>query len=124
MRRILLISHSPTLNTGYGRVTRSLARDFNDAGYSVAVGGLGFHGEAHNFPYPILGSAPELTPEFLARAMGDTKPDLLLTIGDPWMFHFLPWVPERHACVWLAYFPVDGYPLPAIWRKWIKTVDI
>ncbi len=47
----------------------------------------------------------------------------MLTIGDPWMFAFLPGMPGRRGMTWVAYFPVDGRPLPEEWKPWIAAVD-
>ena len=54
MPRLLLISHSPTLATGYGRVIRRLANTFHSAGAEITLVGFGYSGESHDLPYTIL----------------------------------------------------------------------
>jgi glycosyltransferase involved in cell wall biosynthesis len=123
MPHLLLVSHNPLLTTGYARVTSTLARAFVAAGHRVTVLGLGYQGEAHREPYRVLPwESTESAGELEAAVDGD-RPGLVLTIGDPWMFEWLPALPARRRVKWLAYFPVDGRPLPAAWAEWCRAPD-
>jgi len=123
-KKLLLVSHNPLLTTGYGRVTAVLASALSAAGHDVAVLALGYEGEAFAGSYRLLRwSATEAIGE-IAAAIRSDRPDILVTIGDPWMYEQLPALPERRQVRWLAYFPVDGYPLPAVWRRWVASVDV
>jgi glycosyltransferase involved in cell wall biosynthesis len=122
-RKILIASHSPTCTTGYGRVTRRLAHAFGKAGHTVAVAGMSYRGGRHELPYRIFPWEERRSRESFAVACREFGPDVLLTIGDPWMFAFLPALPERRSAAWVAYFPVDGRPLPVEWKPWIAAVD-
>lgn len=165
---VLIVSHSPALTTGYGRVVREIAAGLTSAGYGVTVLGMGYAGGPHDFPYRIVpwvaqdpAAAPADTPGAgtgtaaqaaamaslgvasssppslpasavpgsiagltLAQALERFGPDLLITVGDPWMFEGLERLPQRRDCKWLAYFPVDGQPLPRRWGQWVKDVDV
>jgi glycosyltransferase involved in cell wall biosynthesis len=66
----------------------------------------------------------DLSPASIAAAIRRCSPDILFTIGDPWMFAGVPGMPERKNLTWLAYFPLDGYPLPEAWIKWIGAIDV
>lgn len=121
--KILLVSHSPTATTGYGRVTRRIAHALREAGHSLAVVGAGFAGGPHELPYRIF-PWPEMSAGAIGQALRTEKPDVLLTIGDPWMFESLPALPEIKGTTWLAYFPVDGRPLPMAWKHWVQAVDV
>ena len=123
MAKLLLVSHNPLLTTGYGRVTSVLAGALAAAGHEVAVLGLGYAGEAHALPYRILPAAL-LGPSELSDAINRERPALLVTIGDPWMFEFLPRLEARRTVKWLAYFPLDGHPLPGAWGDWVRDVDV
>src|SRR5687768_9613749 len=91
---VLLASHSPALTTGYGRVTRTLADAFHAAGLGVAVFGMGHEdGAPHGRPYPVLPCPPEGPEDAIAQFVRREMPDVLLTIGDPWMFPLVPHVP-------------------------------
>jgi glycosyltransferase involved in cell wall biosynthesis len=123
-QRILLASHSPVCTTGYGRVTRRLAHAFREAGHAVAAAGVGYGGGPHDLPYRLVPWLEKRPAESLAAALRELSPDVLLTIGDPWMFDFLPGLAERQGVKWVAYFPVDGRPLPREWKRWVEAVDV
>jgi glycosyltransferase involved in cell wall biosynthesis len=122
--KILIASHSPTCTTGYGRVTRRLAHAFGKAGHTVGVVGMSYRGGPHELPYRIFPWQDRRPGESFTAACREFAPDVLLTIGDPWMFEFLPSLPERRSAAWIAYFPVDGRPLPEEWKPWIAAVDV
>jgi glycosyltransferase involved in cell wall biosynthesis len=123
-KKLLLVSHNPLLTTGYGRVTAVLASWLASAGHDVVVLALGYDGEPFAGPYRMLRwSKTEAIGEIAASIQGE-RPDLLMTIGDPWMYERVPALPERRHVRWLAYFPVDGYPLPAAWKTWVAAVDV
>jgi glycosyltransferase involved in cell wall biosynthesis len=119
---LFLVSHSPLLATGYGRVTAALSSALVAAGHDVTILGLGYTGESHARACRILPWTSTL-PE-IAHAITAECPTLLITIGDPWMFEDLPELTERNRVKWLAYFPVDGHPLPLAWKTWIAAADL
>jgi len=123
-RKILLASHSPTCTTGYGRVTRRLAHAFGKAGHAVAVVGMSFRGGPHELPFRIFPWQSRRPGESFVAACRQFRPNVLLSIGDPWMFEFLPGLAERRLATWVAYFPVDGRPLLLEWKPWIAAVDV
>jgi glycosyltransferase involved in cell wall biosynthesis len=49
--------------------------------------------------------------------------DLLVTVGDPWLFDGLDAPSTRPACRWLACFPLDGGPIPPAWARWMRAAD-
>ena len=124
VKKLLLVSHNPLLTTGYGRVTAMLATSLAAAGHTVAVLALGYQGESFQQPYRLLPWSTTDAINEIATAIERERPDILLTIGDPWMYERLPTLPQRHRVRWLAYFPVDGYPLPAPWKAWVAAVDV
>lgn len=124
MRDVLIVSHNPLLTTGYGRVTAVLAEALAAAGDRVTVLGLGYEGEAHERGYRILPWSGDGAGGDVAAAVAGGKPDVLLTIGDPWMFEAVPAVSRAAGCRWLAYFPVDGAPLPGEWVEWVRAADL
>jgi glycosyltransferase involved in cell wall biosynthesis len=124
MRELLIVSHNPLLTTGYGRVTAVLAGAMVAAGHRVTVLGLGYDGEAHERPYRIMPWAGARPDAEITAALAGGKPDVLLTIGDPWMFDAVPTISRPASCKWVAYFPVDGGPLPAEWAPWVRAVDV
>jgi len=124
MSRILFASHSPLGTTGYGRVTRRLAHALMAAGYEVMACGAGYPGCQHELPFRIVPWPQEGKAGTVAAAINSFQPDILLGIGDPWMFDFLPSLPQRGGAVCVVYFPIDGYPLPEDWKRWLQSVDV
>ncbi|MNS55154.1 D-inositol 3-phosphate glycosyltransferase [compost metagenome] len=51
------------------------------------------------------------------------RPHILLTLGDPWMTEFVPYMDERKYVYHIAYFPLDGYPVPTEWIPWLNNAD-
>lgn len=123
MLTILLVSHSPTLTTGYGRVVRMLAAALTDAGHMVTVLGAGCESEHALRGARLLPWKGVEEQGAIVRAIASHMPDVLITIGDPWMFESLVDPSTRQGVKWMAYFPVDGEPIPLAWKSWIKAVD-
>jgi glycosyltransferase involved in cell wall biosynthesis len=124
--KILMVSDSPTLSTGYGRVIKELALAFSKK-HDVRVVGWGHNGEEHDFPFEIVpcdtrqhGHGEDL----VAQIIRDERPDILFTLGDPWMLEYVAELEERSAVTWICYFPIDGYPIPPQWHNWIRSIDI
>lgn len=108
MRRVLFASHSPDLTTSYARVVRQFARAAAEAGHEVA--------------FVAADDGEELTPA-IVQALAAGRFDLLVTVGDPWMFEGLDAPGARPRCRWLACFPLDGGPVPRAWAAWMRAAD-
>jgi len=122
--KILLASHSPTLTTAYGRVICKIADALHRTEHLVAVVGAGYGGEPHNFAFPVYGTGQELMEDVIACWLRQGEADVLITLGDPWMFELVPHLPERADVMWISYFPVDGRPLPQSWEGWVRAADV
>ena len=118
----MIVSHTPTATTGYGRVARRFAHTFRAAGHDVVAMAAGYRGGPHELPYPVF-PWDGLSADPFMRCAEDFHSEVILTIGDPWMFEKLPSL-NRGPCKWIAYFPIDGYPLPEEWKKWVRAVDV
>lgn len=127
MAKIVYMSDSPTIPTGYGRVGKEVVTELHNAGHSVDVIGWGYSGEPHSFPFKIIpcnSHRENFGEDILANYIRSEKPDIVFTLGDPWMTEFLPSMEERKSVCWISYFPIDGYPIPPSWHNWIKNIDI
>jgi glycosyltransferase involved in cell wall biosynthesis len=125
--KIIYTSDSPTIATGYGRVSKMLCQSFHDAGHSVTFVGWGYGGEEHSFPYKIIPcdtTRDRFGEDIIANLIRDEKPDILFTLGDPWMTEYISSLEERSAVTTISYFPIDGYPIPKEWHNWIKNIDV
>jgi glycosyltransferase involved in cell wall biosynthesis len=120
------MSDSPTVSTGYGRVGKVLCENFVKEGHELICIGWGYDGSPHDLPYNIIPCRQEdrFGEDALAKVIREEKPDILFTLGDPWMTEFIPSMEERSAVTWLSYFPIDGYPIPPSWHAWIKNIDV
>lgn len=127
MAHILYMSDSPTVSTGYGRVSKELTVALHNAGHELTVIGWGYNNESHDFPFKIIpcNSATEnFGEDIVANYIREEKPDILFTLGDPWMTEYIPHLEERKAVAWISYFPIDGYPIPPDWHSWIRNIDV
>jgi glycosyltransferase involved in cell wall biosynthesis len=125
--KIVMMSDSPTVPTGYGRVMKVLAQSFHEAGHDITVIGWGYYGTEHSFPYKIIpcdAVRDRHGEDILANFIRQEKPDILFTLGDPWMTEYIPSMEERSAVTWVSYFPIDGYPIPPVWHDWIRNADV
>lgn len=127
MAHIIYMSDSPTIPTGYGRVSKELTMSFHNAGHKVTCIGWGYTGEPHDFPFEII-PCNTYTENFgedkLASLIREQSPDILFTLGDPWMTEYVPQLDERDSIYWVSYFPIDGHPVPPNWHRWIKDCDL
>lgn len=123
MHRLLIVSHSPLLTTGYGRVVSVLTRALVGAGHAVTILGLGTEEDCQWDVAKVLPWKSVDDQESILRAIQGERPEALITIGDPWMFDSLVDPSTRQGVRWLAYFPVDGAPMPLAWKRWISAAD-
>lgn len=126
MAKILCIGDSPSLDTGFGRVLRAVNQAFVDAGHNVQmIGWYHQHGRM-NFPYPIY-PADKSNNQVLASAFNTLvqqwRPDIVFTLEDVPVLSWIPTVPLRKTFKWIAYFPLDGGPIPSTWVSIIKNMD-
>jgi glycosyltransferase involved in cell wall biosynthesis len=126
-RKVIVVGQNPLFATGYARVVREISTGLANAGLDVLVLGHGYQGESHSLNYRVAAWPAVGETQTVVRITRDEVADVLLTVGDPWMFQDLPATLEREAFrtfKWLAYFPVDGQPLPESWKRWIAAVDL
>ena len=126
--KILWVSDSPLLGTGFGRVTREVtSRLATVPGIEVACLGWGYDGWPYDrtrFPvviYPSRGASHGQ--ENFERVVLEFKPDVVVTLAEIWMIDWLPAHPVRPRFKWIAYFPLDGGPFYPPWEPILKDAD-
>lgn len=86
--RILVVSHSPHLPTGNGRVVRELARFLDD----VVFAGYGYYPGAplppHISPQQVM-PCERFSPDGVIAAIQCFRPDWVLLLGDTWDFPYI-----------------------------------
>lgn len=139
---ILIVTDSPVVNTGFGRVCNELTSRWLKTGkYKIVCLGINDRGDFHPLrqtspdliiePLPLIEQDPygmQKFPEILRKY----NPDLVIALNDIWvltgdernpnMDHWMyrqlkeykPYVP------WIVYFPVDGVPWD---QKWVEATN-
>lgn len=122
--KVLIVSDSPAVLSGLGRVVRELARRFHEDGDDVVVGGW-FHAVAPPtpFPYPIVAASKE-RPVTLEPLLRGVKPDVVLAIGDPQDFVWLSAHHAEHGGFRLVgYLTVEARPFPLVYEQTLDGFD-
>lgn len=118
--KILIMSDSPGLNTGYGQNTYNMLNELDQAGHQVASLALNHAGEPVRFK-GWMDVYPGATPFMFAKSIAVYKPDILLHIRDNWVFipKYCPVQPysllelcHRNKVKLINYTPVQATPLP------------
>jgi len=122
-KKLLYISDSPTVETGFGRVTEGMLDVLKDH-FDVYLFGINYYNVKHNFPYPIfpatgpnlekLNSTPYGDDEELQRVFSKIKPDIVVANNDTWVLTnyskaLAPYI-ESGATKFFGYVPIDGAP--------------
>ena len=125
--RILWISDSPLLGTGFGRVTREITtRLAKIPGLQIACLGWSHDGwpyDRERFPFVIYPSqASTHGQDNFERVIGEFQPDVVITLAELWMIDWLQTHPTRPRFKWIGYFPMDGEPFYPPWEP-IRCCD-
>jgi D-inositol-3-phosphate glycosyltransferase len=137
MARILWGSEQPTRPTGYAVVSREIVKRLvADYGHEVFVMGWDHNGE--NIPHPegwtmvhagignfggepVNHSNPE-SPTVLDVHLHELKPDLYLSLIDPWFIGHAVLSCNRARVPYIAHLPVDGFPISYQWNRILSNL--
>jgi len=138
IRRILIMSDSPLIMTGFANVCRHIGTYLHQTGkWEVHCIGWFHRPDAiknYKIPFPVYTTATNQTKKSLPiykmrngdAVMGidkyaqytftsvieQVRPEIVLTIGDVWMIEHVSRCPHRDSFTWVAYPPIDGDPYP------------
>ena len=132
--RILWGSEQPTRQTGYGRVTRELAKRFVAAGHEVFIMGWEYTGEDFKheegwtlvdcgIPSGKYGAEQILGdkgPTILERNLAKYQPDVYVSLIDIWSIPHAIKSCNQASVPYVAYLPIDGVPIPEAWADILK----
>ena len=135
--RILWAGDSPTVNTGFGVVSKNVLKQLHDRGHQITVIGVNHHGEPYNreeFPYDIhpCGDGGGMDSVFgmdrLWRILPQAQPDVLFLFNDPWIIEsYLNHRPDNISAPYLktiGYYPIDAGPIrPTTAKKLTEELD-
>jgi len=126
--RLLWVSDSPVLHTGYGVTTHEIVSRLHATGqYEIAV--LGWYHDAAHYdrrvhPYPLLPGAWGWKPDWLAEVLAEFRPEVLITLGNFSMLAAVQEVPAQFPGRWVGYFPVEGRPVARHQARLIDALDV
>lgn len=125
--KILMIGDSPLYNTGFANVLRTLADYFVSLNHQVKIIGWHYKNEDYDcnkYKYKIIPSQPYGIKE-LCQILETEKFDLLFTLADLFMIEEIPAVLNKYnyKMLWMAYFPIDSFPIHSKHRELIKRMD-
>lgn len=123
--KVLLVSDSAFIDTGFGRVAREIGTGLVKAGFSVTQLGwfhrpndkfVPFRVIPTSFDNPLVGAEDAYGQITYDHVVQQVQPDLVLCIGDEWMVSHMATKPRNHLMV--GYVPIDSHP---IMHKWLQT---
>lgn len=135
-KKILIMSDSGKIDTGFGRVTREIWSGLSTNNNKYEVVSIGwFHQESsRDVPYPVYqtmkadggGYSQEDKYAHISfpKCVDSFKPDLVWTLGDMWMTDHVKSAGNRKTFKWVGYFPIDGMPSPSKWGEVVEDMDV
>lgn len=113
--RILWISPSPYLNTGFGKATRYMLKALYDAGYEIAHVDMQWVTNPRKMRKEEFGYEATIYPanrfEYIQRAIDEFKPHAIIAFGSLWVepFRTLPkYLRDRYPSIKIAYYaPIE-----------------
>jgi len=129
--RILWCSEQPTRPTGYGIVTREIVKRLVKRGHEVYVMGWDYNGEdfQHKEGWTLVHAGIGDYGGEVVNQKGDTvlgatidrlQPDVVLSLIDPWYIGKNVLSTNNRGTPYVAYMPVDGYPISYKWKDILK----
>jgi glycosyltransferase involved in cell wall biosynthesis len=134
MARILFYGDSPTVDTGFGVVSKNLLTRWAKKGHDITVLGINHFGNPYDqkkFPFPIwpCDKGPMEAVYGYAKFWSleqQINPDIIFLLNDPWviekLYEFKPEGYESQAKV-IAYYPTDAAPMQESWVKILNSFD-
>lgn len=134
-KKVLIMTDSPKIDTGFGRVGREIWSYLQSTGkYDVRCLGWFHQDNNREVPFPIyttkknekgiLVQDDKYAHISFPGHVEMFKPDLVWTLGDHWMTDHVKDSPNRNTFKWMGYFPIDGEPVPSKWGEVIEKMDV
>ena len=129
MPRVLTIGESPLINSGFANVLRKLNDYFISLGHEIEQLGwcqtAAMPNSVYDYPihpvnYPkghMYGS------DIFDNIVMNFKPDIVFSLGDPYMVDWIPRMQTRDDFTWIGYTPIDSKPIPSVWVKTMEDMD-
>jgi len=124
-------------NTGFGTVGEELARRFGDAelfdlyylGWHYNPTNESANAFAKEHKFKLLPTQFWNPKDQFGKLSWDTiiqkiRPDIVLSLGDPWMIEHIANSKFRNSYQWIAYVPIDRDVISKPWLKILKNPDV
>jgi glycosyltransferase involved in cell wall biosynthesis len=134
-KKILVMTDSPKIDTGFGRVGREVWSYLSSTG-KYEVRSIGWFHQENNREVPyhihttkknekgIITQEDKYGHHSFPVYVDGFKPDLVWTLGDMWMTDHVKNAPNRKSFKWVGYFPIDGEPVPSKWGEIVGNMDV
>lgn len=132
--RILWGSEQPIRPTGYAVVSRQICKRLVEMGHEVYVMGWDYNGEPmkHEEGWTMIhagigGYSTERmggsgTPTVLEHHLMQLKPDIYVSLIDPWFIGQSVISTNTLGVPYIAYLPIDGFPISYAWKDILKMI--
>src|SRR3990167_8808718 len=117
--KILWVSQSPMLPTGYGNVTNHMCMGLGEKGHEVYCVGMEYRGRSFSLPnYRVIsGGAADMSQDILPHYLKEIKPDVVIGLHD--VFRIKSWIEvcQKADVPFLNYMPIDGDQIHPSWMS-------
>jgi len=133
-KKILILSASPAMHTGFGKVIREIWKALHATGkYEIHCIGLWHPKQGEKVPFPIYVTNQDLKGDYtqedlfaqesFSKYIEQIKPELVWTCANITMIYYIQELQCRNLFKWIGYFPIDGEPMPTNWGRVIENMD-
>jgi len=141
MKKLLIHTDSPMLQSGFARCGRELAKRFyekkhidtqgkEERDFEISYAAWHYFNKRYDFPYFLypLSKADGDEPKQFKVILGDSQPDLIFSIGDLWNFQSIYEVVREYKetkpdAKWILWLTVDGEHLHPSWKQVLDYAD-
>lgn len=132
--KIFFVGDAPTVDTGFGVVSKNLLTRLHDMGHQIVVLGINEYGEnprkVKEFPFPIYPcdkGGPEQVYGFgkVWPIINSERPDIVFFLNDPWLIkNYMDLKPDGILpyTKFVAYYPTDAAPLKPEWHQTLNSL--
>lgn len=127
--KVLTVCDNPNMRTGQGIIHRHICQGLYENGYDVMSLGWSPEHIENKLPWFIYTTEKHkyYGEDLLDQIIYHERPDIVISIGDPWNFQYVPHLHNRKFFQWVGYTAVDGEKhlsgIPSSWIPILKDMD-
>ncbi len=141
MKKLLIHTDSPTVQSGLARCGRELAKRFyekkhiniqekEEHDFEISYAAWHYFNRRHDFPYFLypLGKSESNEDKQFQAILKDSQPDIIFSIGDLWNFQPIYQVVREYKEInnnvkWILWLTIDGEHLHPAWKVLLDYAD-